>query len=178
MNAILSFLAENIFVVVLVIGFVLSLLRKASGSLPRMPDFGGGGPGGPGLPVPRKHAAGPARPARGTPEPAGAQRPGNGGLARTSPFPTAQRSDREMQRFGETAGREGESGGEGVSLEYESARPGRQELPPAGMDAAAPAEGLRAAANLHAPEGDELRRAVLWAEILGPPRAKRPLRRP
>jgi hypothetical protein len=75
--------------------------------------------------------------------------------------------------------------GEGVSLELpETQGPsGRDSLfePSRQTNYASPPVTRReqsASSRMREPGDDELRKAVIWAEILGQPRAKRPFRRP
>lgn len=113
--------------------------------------------------------------------------------------PTGTRPMRPMPSFGGGPGerelptpdvkpqRDWESG-EGITMEGETGRV-RASVPPysavttaAGGAAAShgsvtvnpPAQMDGAAGASLAPDKEDLRRAVLWAEILGPPRAKRP----
>lgn len=158
MSTLIQLLLENIYIVIIAAGFILSLLNKARKSNPRgyqMPDFSGGArrtqaPASNRQDEPdyqdweeeeweENSASPPVPPAVRPQEP------------RTSPF----RSDTLLQATAVPSS----SASRGVPVKAQQ---------PA---AEAPASSFRM------PEGDELRKAIILAEVLGPPRSKRPLRR-
>ncbi|PZD93937.1 hypothetical protein DNH61_20825 [Paenibacillus sambharensis] len=161
------FLLDNIFIVVVIGGFLLSLLGKKAKAPSRMPDFGGQG-----RPMqqqsseqdqqrdPDNRSVGRPAEVRREFRPEGAE-----------PIPTREGS---RSPFGSTGG----------SLSAEGSTPGWY-----GEGTPAPARPVRPApvrtvrtsparpddqSEVLRTDADELRRAVIWAEVLGPPRAKRP----
>lgn len=199
MEQLISFLLSNFHFVIVVLGILFVLLRKSPlekkpdgkpGSRPasgRMPDFGGGGLPRPQRPQPqRAQPAAERRPAAPPPVVTLPPRP----MAAEAARPEERRerapaSDRQaVYRSPGTpppvpvpwAG-EGESGGEGPPLVSAAARPAREDAAyrlaprqPAAHDETAAAAG-------HRPRRSELAQAVVWAEILGPPRSRKPHRR-
>ncbi|GGD71429.1 hypothetical protein [Paenibacillus nasutitermitis] len=159
MNELIQFISKNFFLVFIIIGFIFSVINKNKKAKPpggRMPDFGGG----PGLP----------------------QSQGN-----------QRRDDQSMNSPVEPPPYKNpyDGDGEGVSAEYEEERkfaaPVYVEPPKVRVPArpAAPRRSPLAEQQVPRParktngallknlEKDELRRAVVLAEVLGPPRAKR-----
>jgi hypothetical protein len=143
----ISFVMNNFFIVVIVLGIIYSLFFRKSPlerRPNRMPDFGGGGPSrtGESRPPDARNNRLPdieanQLPGRQTPSPGLRQQP----LSQADPMLT-QRSSILQEK--------------------------------------ADAEVPRITAEHYGAEGlnrDDLSRAVLWAEILGPPRARRPHRR-
>jgi len=200
MEGLIGFLFDNLFLVIIVLGILSTLFgrsgRKGGG---RMPDFGGG-PGGwpaPGQGLPRgmrrpgelrrpDAARGPEAAPRPEAAPHRSDRPEF--VGREAAFPREPMPRRQPDAYGQEM--------------MPAPRPVRMHevLPatsPAASDAAAssPAD-LRSSPPLGAPSSndsrvapalqverlsgspiagqDELRKAVLWAEILGPPRALKP----
>lgn len=157
MHTLIQLLLENIYVVVIALGFLFSVLSKMRKSnAPRglqMPDFSGGG-----KPAPSKRQDNGGQPdyrevdeddrweensASSTVPAAPVQ------ASRTSPFASESRTP--------------------STLTAVSNRP-RPVSPPA-------KQAGKTSSGFAMPEGDELRRAIVLAEVLGPPRSKRPLRR-
>jgi|GEM_PF-418460 len=213
MEALLDFLFDNLFFVIIVLGILSSLFgrsgRKGGGG--RMPDFGGG-PGGWRMPGqdaagrPDRHA--PVRPHRsGEPSVRPEARPADEAgdpETRRRPYPDGSGGTgfpRKPERRLEPPGRNAipNRGKDAPSLSRaEDARPAvRADAPPsvppavpaAASPSAAPdpaaarsAEAARIAPSLQVEQRpvrpiagrDELRNAILWAEILGPPRAYKP----
>ncbi|CAM4264633.1 hypothetical protein [Paenibacillus tarimensis] len=164
------FLLDNIFIVLVIGGFLLSLFGKKAKAPSRMPDFGGQG-----------------RPLH---------QPDNqpGQLRETETRSASQSSEQKRESRPPTPepipSREGSRspfGGGSGSLSAEGASPGWYgEGSPAQARAARPAPVRPARISPARPsdeaevlrtDADELRRAVIWAEVLGPPRAKRPYHR-
>jgi hypothetical protein len=153
---VISFLMKNLGIVIIVVGVIYTLFfRKSPLERPpnRMPDFGGGGQQRPGQTGgSRPPVAEPRSPApqRSAPPPAPRQQP-----ARIETRQADPKSDQQRPMV----------------------------LGHAGMDETALTRRQRPVvpANTRMDKAvltrDDLSRAVMWAEILGPPRARRPHRR-
>ncbi|WP_168119302.1 hypothetical protein [Paenibacillus sp. HB172176] len=174
--AIFDFLIKNIYIVIIIL-FALSRLFKksAGGTKPqgRMPDFSGGDAGKPGQ---ARKEAGPFQPAQGQPR-------------ATRPQPRAQQID-EQQRWDEegysqvdlqTVYRTRLKQEEQPKRETETksrspfgkmSEPIQKKQPPLVSPSA-----RRSSFRLSKPSSSNLREAVIWSEVLGPPRAKRSLRK-
>lgn len=166
---IIAFLLDNIWLVVIVLFVVSRMLAKGGagkqGQGPRMPSFGGGDePAGPAQPMHQ-----PAERAERREAPASMHRGGGRpDSAAGTPFDDRRGAQQSMP------------------LRSERERPKRTHAPEAAYRADAktaaqgasrkPASGPNAAAAA-ALSKEDIRKAVLWAEVLGPPRAKRPFRR-
>jgi hypothetical protein len=158
---IIEFLLDNIFIVVIIFGALASFFGKA-GSKKRpnqMPDFGGGGL--PRMPFPQKNDKEPIDERRTV------ERPETQTIYRSRP-------DQERQT---SASREG-------SVAVTAARAASIERPiPKAAEGKTKAGGTvdRQTANPSAMaasvQTDDIRKAIVWAEILGPPRSKRPYRK-
>ena len=170
MDTFIQFIVKNFFIVIVVVGFIISLLNKVrkgnAGSDNRMPNFGGNPP------LPKMNPQ-----------------------QRRQPMQTRQQDASRPERSAMNAEpRISPSlASPAVKTDAQYTRPLAAERLPEDAIATAYAEAeggfakprQRAAASAPAerppfrmPEGDELRRAVVLAEVLGPPRAKRPFRRP
>jgi hypothetical protein len=162
---IIEFLMNNIFIVVIIFGALASLFGKSGSKKKpgRMPDFGGGG-------LPRSSNAG---------EPGNEQeeRPLPGPAAGQSVYRTQPQNVREEYETPAYKARETE-----VLNQTPQVAPSQRTLQQA---ANARGKAAKAAERNSAPQSaltaharaDDLRRAVVWAEILGPPRSKRPFRK-
>ncbi|SFS86077.1 hypothetical protein [Paenibacillus sp. BC26] len=169
MNELIKLLVSNIYVVIVLIGFLLTLLNKMrskpgnpSNPTNRMPSFGGEPPiRRPGAPP---IDARPEQPQRRQVQ----QRPVE--------LPPEPRQGVYKSKFDST-------GEEGVSAEYADTDLLRRTVPPvrgndrAPLPKAAHLEQPKQAESFRVPQGDELRRAFILAEVLGEPRSKRPLRK-
>lgn len=145
MDWIIDFLKNNIFIVVIVVGFVVSLFNKSKrGGSSRMPDFSGR-----------------------TAAPESNQQPAEQSqlyrpeiASNTVIMQSAQYADRKS--------------------ELEEDRHSHRVLNRMGdlssFSNAADLQPVREVETFRMPEGEELRRAIIVAEILGPPRSKRPFR--
>ncbi|QYR20140.1 hypothetical protein KZ483_20080 [Paenibacillus sp. sptzw28] len=162
MNELIQFILKNFFVVIVIVGFIVSLLNKArKGSTPnnRMPDFGGG----PLIPQAQRQKPLEQRPAnRPAAQPAAA--------STVRPATLSQSSYRGM------------SSEEGESMEYppSSQIPAEERAPTLRRNLTPEHSSVPTVSQDPAPfrlPVDELRRAVVLAEVLGPPRSKRPLGR-
>lgn len=161
MERIIEFLLDNIILIVIVLG-VLSRLLGGSGSKKgnrpaRMPDFGGGPGDSPAKPANRRarpaEVAGDKRGAESA-EPVSAQR-------RPQPALAVERRPADEEPFARTiAG----SFSRPAVAQAQSGKPSKQPSPEASP--------LKLSTD-----ANELRRAVLWAEVLGPPRSKKPYRK-
>ncbi|SDW88381.1 hypothetical protein [Paenibacillus sp. CF384] len=165
MNELIKLLVSNIYVVIVLVGFLLTLVNKMRTNKPgnpapnRMPTFGGEPPlrrpGAPPIdarPVQPQRQAVQQRPVERTPEP----------------------------QQGVYKSKFNAPGEEGVSSEYADTDLLRTVQPVRGNDRAplpkaAHIEQTKQADAFRVPQGDELRRAFILAEVLGEPRSKRPL---
>ncbi|NBD22857.1 hypothetical protein [Paenibacillus glycinis] len=180
MEELLKLLFSNIYIVIIVVGFLLTLLNKARGKQNpggnKMPPFGGGGTTG--RPAARPLSERPAQPER--------PRQRDTGLP-AQPRPAESRmqspaAEAESPLRGSLYAPEEPASGEGVSSEFmESRLPGRTmeaAVPQSkGRMIAAPSPSSGGSDSFRVPQGNELRQAFIMAEVLGPPRSKRPLNR-
>ncbi|SEF49990.1 hypothetical protein [Paenibacillus sp. UNC499MF] len=165
MERLIELIANNFFFVIMIGIFLVSMLsgkRKKTGSQNRMPDFSGQG-------LPRRPAA-PARTEAGT---------SGDRDRRVSAPPQTRRGDLSAEAAADdwTAAERGRSGGFAASdacgskaapaetPRMREARAVREEA-----SGSSPAAGV----DLHPRQAVQ---GVIWAEILGPPRAKKPFRR-
>ncbi|MCD9022992.1 hypothetical protein [Cohnella silvisoli] len=174
MEQLISFVMKNLGIVIFVIGIIYALFfRKSPLERPpnRMPDFGGGGqqrrrgPGESRPPVAPTSQPEPVEarfpaPQRQTPPPAPRQQPVR--LETRLPEPRSEINPTSSYTFVETE--------DMYAIEAQPKRAARSQT-----KATASSHSMRSDAPLLA--RDDLKRAVLWAEILGPPRARRPYRR-
>ncbi|THF72777.1 hypothetical protein [Cohnella fermenti] len=174
MEKLIDFILSNIYFVIVAIGLVYGMFfRKSSdsGKKPnRMPDFGGGG----------------ARP--GTPQ-APSSRPGAPGEPAAGPRPAARPAaprEREQPRYRLPERPETASAPEAAPVRPAPVHAAERAPKPAqaGVAAASPYAASAPASPIYAsspgglqPTREELARAVVWAEVLGPPRARKPFRR-
>jgi|HigsolmetaAR203D_1030402.scaffolds.fasta_scaffold00630_20 hypothetical protein len=198
MEALINFLLENIFIVIIVLGILSSLFGRSGkkGGGGRMPDFGGG-PGG--WPAPGRGAPGrtdrpgdvPARRSEPQPRQTEAQRRPETPWRPDPAPPREWKPGRNLDEHGQVViadvrpGRAGEPrpAAPHSSRSEAPAAPHRKASPSAAeRTAARAAEASRIAPALQVEQragrviagADDLRKAVLWAEILGPPRALKP----
>lgn len=153
MDRIIAFILDNFLIVVIAAGFLLSLFRKAGGSPQRMPDFGGGGRDF----MPQGRSFKETR--QGNPvQSQSAMEP----IDRPAAMPMYE-THRMLPSAGMMPGGEGSPGAEGDygATEGRQTRPARLPVRPA----------LESQPDIGT---EELRKAVVWAEILGPPRARAP----
>ncbi|MUT66672.1 hypothetical protein [Paenibacillus sp. NEAU-GSW1] len=165
MEDLIGFLLNNIYLVVIVGGVLLSLYRKANGNRaanPKMPNFGGGSN------MPNQTNG------HWDDEEERDHRP----IA----FPEPQQQHRPLQKHGHTqqnADRPGFGNEPARKKESAANRQAAQRRFPAqasATDAGKDAKTTAAGSPLFA-ETDELRKAIIYAEVLGPPRSKRPYRK-
>ncbi|TYP78010.1 hypothetical protein [Paenibacillus methanolicus] len=163
MRTLIELLLENIYIVIVVVGFLLSMVSKArkQGGGSRMPSFGGD---------------------------SSSTRSESTGSGRSSEEERERMADWEEDSASRTYG--------APSAELEAPiRDARQSVkappirhmpaqskPPSGRgNSPAKAQDRtseRRDGSFPLPQADDLKRAVVMAEILGPPRSKKPLRRP
>lgn len=165
MESLIAFLLDNIFIVIVALGFLMSLFGKSRQRGGRMPDFGGGpmqaGPG--------RGGARRAEPAEETvAEPSYAPAPASRPYAGQRMEEARQwQADDRMSSSGAYA-----SSSPGPAS---ASRPGRFERTGRSQQAPQGARTQTAASAVPSRiDADDLRQAVLWAEILGPPRARKP----
>lgn len=168
MERLISFLMDNFFYVIVVLGAIYSMFfRKSPLERPpnRMPDFGGGGFPRPQRPVERKPP--------GWPGPNTVQREQPRPMEATLPERKSEASEHSLSMEGDFSGEPTVSLAEEIRV---SAVPVRSR--PAG--AAEPDKPSPSPADHDSDRAlsrEDLTRAIVWAEILGPPRARRPYRR-
>ncbi|WP_127533010.1 hypothetical protein [Paenibacillus kobensis] len=170
MEKLIDFLLDNIYLVIVVAGFVLSAMGKRKGKgdrrTTRMPDFGGGDAASVEEGEPQRH-----RPSNGQPPLPGrqpsAERPQPAAVRRvpSSSGPAVAARTQPAEREDIFLSTELQDASSPRVPEQRSTRP----------TVVASATGKQvAAADL---DVKAMRQAVVWSEILGPPRAKRPWNR-
>ncbi|REE93047.1 hypothetical protein A8990_102133 [Paenibacillus taihuensis] len=180
MKDFIQLLFSNIYVVIIVIGFLFTMINKARGKqnpTNRMPSFGG-------EPTKRQPAHQPAetrmeQPVRRpeqrmtTPAPAPAPVP--------APMYTTQMKPRGEMIPSQSLVDETDELQRTFEAERSSAPRSSRSAIGAGAarqtEAQSPQRAQQASAAFRTPQGEELRRAFVMAEVLGPPRSKRSLRR-
>lgn len=174
MEMLLDFIAANPFVAIILIGLIISLFNSNKKAKQQgMPSFGGdkGKPDGrQPQRVPQQgerggNVQGRAAQSQGAPL---QSTPADPALAEAVRQLALQRQqEEEQQRKHEVERREQEK----VRQRQQAAKRAKERKPAAAVAAAQlsrPGERL--------PREEEMRRAIVWAEVLGPPRAKRPFR--
>ncbi|OBZ08175.1 MULTISPECIES: hypothetical protein [Bacillales] len=162
---IIEFLMNNIFIVVIIFGALASLFGKASSKKkPRqMPDFGGGG-------LPRTLF--PQSEREPSLDPPQQEHTEGQPVYRTDSDPQRQRSAYPSQLARETDEAAGTSQIASLQRSLERASASK-----ALAQATAERKSAGQSAARTTVQADDLRNAVIWAEILGPPRSKRPYRK-
>ncbi|EXX92750.1 hypothetical protein [Paenibacillus darwinianus] len=168
MERLIAFLLDNFFIIVVIAGFLLSLLGKMGKHGPgRMPDFGGGGQPTrretwPVNPTPR------AGPLSAPPQPQAweTRRP-------SAELPEDVRpSSHEAPPMRPVGPVRTAEGGDAVRSFKLSSKPAVTSAEALGSPAS------QALTSIHGfsenADANELRQGLIWAEVLGPPRAKRP----
>ncbi|OUM95973.1 MAG: hypothetical protein A9Z00_06315 [Thermobacillus sp. ZCTH02-B1] len=204
MEALIGFLFDNLILVIIVIGILTSLFGRAGrqGGGSRMPDFGGGpGSGLPHRPLrDRRESPDGTHPGGAVPGGRWTRREAGGGPPWAGGAPGGpHRAGRAEMPGIPVAPRHADAAGHGPVVTADArlgGQPSAANRSPA-PSAAAPASprtsspdpsaartseavGIAPALQVErrparAPAGpDELRKAIIWAEILGPPRALRP----
>ncbi|WP_141506073.1 hypothetical protein [Paenibacillus luteus] len=164
---IIDFLMNNIFIVVIIFGALASLFGKAGGKKKpsQMPDFGGGG-------LPRNLQP------RTTEEPQRQSRPE---LQEQPEGQTVYRSSGEQDRqtpmqpsYVGTQTDVAAGASQTASLERALKRASTSKLQSQdALERKPAAQG----ALVTSVQAEDLRKAVIWAEVLGPPRSKKPFRK-
>lgn len=155
MESLIAFLLDNIFIVIVAAGFLMSLLGKGKQQrrAGRMPDFGGGPmQGGPAARDDRQSGS------DSSPAPAYDQP--------SQPMYTSTMSQKPSFEGPSTTTRSNQS----PTLARGAGGTGR----PGSASQASRSQKSSSSASLKRVDADDLRQAVLWAEILGPPRARKP----
>ncbi|CAH1214112.1 hypothetical protein PAECIP111893_03774 [Paenibacillus plantiphilus] len=151
MDEIIDFLSNNMFIVAIAVGLVVSLFNKSrQKGAARMPDFSG----------------------------------------RTGAPATEQQASEQQISNQQISNQQ--ISNQQISNQYREHRPAMAAAPPppvqqygastlrtgqlSSMHNASDMQPAREAEAFRMPEGDELRKAIIVAEILGPPRSKRPYR--
>ncbi|MFX3633676.1 MAG: hypothetical protein ACE3L7_25325 [Candidatus Pristimantibacillus sp.] len=165
MDRLISLLLDNIYWVVVIGGVLFSLFGRSGSKKgnPKMPDFGGGSP--------RNIFSQPKTEEEYDDRAPHAERPV---VLRSSEAPT--KAARDDQGEGQGSGEGAVSGTLERALKAAATRsastsPFGRAKSSATTSSSAPQSTQPAAISANA---DDLRKAVVWAEILGPPRAKRP----
>ncbi len=156
MESLIAFLLDNIFIVIVAAGFLMSLLGKGKQQqqrrVGRMPDFGGG-------PLQGEPTAWGDRQSDSDSNPApGYEQPPQPVYTSTMSQP-ASGGPGMMTRSNQAAAVSRGTGGTGRSVITSQA---------------ARSQTSSSSVSLKRVDADDLRQAVLWAEILGPPRARKP----
>ncbi|XEC96816.1 hypothetical protein AB6A23_09915 [Paenibacillus tarimensis] len=165
MDRLIIFLLDNIFYVVIAIGFLLSLFRSAR-KANRMPDFGGGGDGEKRSVVPAGQHPGQEREGRYSNRPEASIPANTAAQDSTVRYPIRY----DLMNSSEKRVDSAESAAHERRRREASERKQRQVIPSDRSGGGLAQPGVQEAS------AEEMRRAVMWAEILGPPRAKRPFR--
>ncbi|TJY43427.1 hypothetical protein E5161_05955 [Cohnella pontilimi] len=159
MEQLISFLMDHFFIVVIVIGLIYTMFFRKSPleNRPsnRMPDFGSGG--GPGLPQRPRQPGWPA---------------GRQQAEHERPRPVERRHPAAEPAAVRPSWADAVPEAAPVVSVTIPAAPSIAAVPPSPSPAEAPQESAEGALRR-----DDLTRAVIWAEILGPPRSRRPYRR-
>jgi len=166
LNDIIQFIAKNFFFVVLIVGFLASVFSKSKKKQQgRMPDFGGAGTTGMGRPKSYPQASPPAReeergqyayPSSGEPSYDVYEEPAKPAVVTIASAPVKRESpmtESMPSRAALVASAKGNDSAYAITAEKN-----RKHI-------------------LELSSRDELAKAVLMAEILGPPRARKPFRR-
>ena len=163
---IIEFLMNNIFIVVIIFGALASLFGKAGSKKKpgRMPDFGGGG-----LPRTLFPQASDRDPKVERPL---SERSESQPAYRTRPEQERQYSANAAQAPRVTESPAGPPQLPALELAIHKAGMAKAKVP----DAAERKPGAQSAFAASV-QADDMRKAVIWAEILGPPRSKRPYRK-
>lgn len=162
MDKLISLIFDNIYWVVVIGGVLFSLFGRqkgASKSNPKMPEFGGGGP----------------RNIFGQPNANEGHEPQNHADLAVDRLEQAEKPIKAVRAAekNEVKGNDGAtSGALARALKAAAALPEAQRSQSSAAGSKSHSSGSHS--YLVPNEKDELRRAVIWAEILGPPRAKRP----
>ncbi|QHW30436.1 hypothetical protein GZH47_05955 [Paenibacillus rhizovicinus] len=181
MEELLKLLFSNFYIVVIIVGFLLTMLNKARGKQNpgqnRMPTFGGGTADRPQASRLDQRQPQPERPQH---IPAGQpQRPSQRDNAQRRQTAPAQSGVYQSQR--ELTSGEGESmempvaGTLTRALEAQRLEESKPKAPAGSLSGKAAPSGTDTD-PFRMPQGDQLRQAFIMAEVLGPPRSKRPLR--
>ena len=162
MESLIAFLLDNIFIVIVAAGFLMSLLGKGKQQqrrVGRMPDFGGG-------PMQSEPAMPNDRPfgSDSSPAPAYEQTPQPVYTSSMSQ-PSSEGQSLMARSHPESSLSRGIGGAGRPSSTSQTARSQTSSR------STAPVTG---SAALKRVDADDLRQAVLWAEILGQPRARKP----
>lgn len=173
MDNFISFISDNIVFVFIAIGVIYSLFsRKAptEQKTNRMPSFGGDGqqrPQRPQVQQPQRTQQQHTQPQRSAQQQSARPKPARAEASRTGPSVIQSRSQPE-------SGRRSVLFDEMMQDADQSQTADQKRMEAVHSGAAVP---RHSAMNAGAVSGDELTKAIVWAEILGPPRAHKPYRR-
>lgn len=176
MGQLIAFVMDNFYVVLIIVGVIYSLFfRKSPIERPpnRMPDFGGGGRQRTGKSGEFKPNAEARTIGNKFPAPEVHQNASQGPAEQSSRIETHQR---ELKPNQNEVGVHALLGASMERLDEGSAKPVRRSQGSGGNQQRLPQPQQNKTSEA-ALSRDELSRAIMWAEILGPPRAKRPHRR-
>lgn len=165
MTRILEFLLNNIFIVVIIVGFLASLFRRAGAEKQpgRMPDFGSGG-------LLRRPAPETDQETRSE-EPRAVQKDDSPAY-RSQDSQPARMSEPRFER--PVSGKEVPQNSSMTAVERSVHRAYAQKAREGSFASSGNGSNSPAAVKV---SSDDLRKAVIWAEVLGQPRAKRPYRK-
>ncbi|MEV5028631.1 hypothetical protein [Paenibacillus sp. LPE1-1-1.1] len=161
---IIEFLLNNIFIVVIIVGALASLFRKSGpkNKPGRMPDFGGGG-------LPRT-----LYPQEGRAEQEDRERPA--GPAGQTLYRSQTETKREdFEKLNATTETEKHAESPLMASLHQALQSAATNK--ALVSGAAERKSASERTETNGTRSQDLRRAVIWAEILGPPRSKKPFRK-
>lgn len=163
---IIEFLMNNIFIVVIILGALASLFGKAGSKKKpgRMPDFGGGGLPRTLFPQASDRESNLDRPL--------AERTESQPAYRTRPEQERQHSANPALASRDHEAPAGPLQMPALELAIKRAGTGKAKAPDAAERKPDAQSAIAASVQAH-----DMRKAVMWAEILGPPRSKRPYRK-
>ncbi|MBJ6363106.1 hypothetical protein ACFOQM_17935 [Paenibacillus sp. GCM10012307] len=161
METLLEFIIKNPFLAIILLGFLISFFGKKNKKA-AMPPFGGGGQGQ----QPRRQAEPHTHETHADPDQWDRQDERDWTQEKPVLYPPAQPGPTALDQHAQTAAsRREEQRARSSRKAAESLHKQSSSSTRSANQLAKPGAGL--------PQEEEMRRAIVWAEILGPPRAKR-----